>query len=106
MEGADWLEAFKLIGGAVGMLVIGLVGAFVGKKREDRPTGEGTVLDATVVDRSIFSENTNATKALADTVRELCVLTGRMIGLMEAETRRRQVEHEVQDELRKRGVAP
>lgn len=98
-----WLAAVKLVGGALAIIIIGVSGWITGKKRG--PSTENTeVVAATFTDRGLMEA---LTAALRDTIAAVKASTGettKLVDLLEADAHRREIEAEVRQVLRDRGI--
>lgn len=66
MAGGEYVELIKLVGGAVGIIVVGIAGVFAGKKQAVEPKGEAVeVLAASFLD----------SRAIGDLVRNIAEAT-------------------------------
>lgn len=108
MEGSEWLAAVKLLGGALGIIVLGVASFFTGKKKAAEPA----VLPANQIVAASFTEKSQLDRLISvldqvnRTVGESTEITERLVELLEEEKQRRHDEAVALRALRERGIVP
>ncbi len=105
MEGSSWLDAVKLIGGALAVVVIG-IGGWLQGKRGPKPGNsmDGDVVAATFAERGLMEKLTAALIGATSAISASTAQTARVADLLEKDAHRREVEAEVRQALKDRGI--
>ncbi|HEY9250907.1 MAG TPA: hypothetical protein VIO38_17320 [Rariglobus sp.] len=106
MEGSEWLDAVKLIGGALAVIIIGAGGFFQGRRDKKTPphSMDGDVVAATFTERSLMERLTSALLDVRTAILASTAETARVADLLEQDAHRREIEAEVRQALKGRGI--
>ncbi|QDZ07443.1 hypothetical protein FPZ24_08090 [Sphingomonas panacisoli] len=109
MESADgWIAILKLLGGALGIIMLGLAGYLSGRKRVadggQAETADMHVVAASFTDKRLLEELISILGCVNETVGSSAEITGELVELLKADAQRRHDEQVVRQALRERGI--